>query len=78
MERISQKLTRYGGKKPATNENLESMVLPTGFRTANPISQTDAEVQGNLLREYEQTFAELPGQQKLTKLCSHAGSLEEY
>ena len=29
-------------------------------------------VQGNLLREYEQKFAELPEQQKLTKLCSNA------
>ena len=36
-------------------------------------SQTDAEVQGNLLREYEQKFAELPEQEKLTKLCSNAG-----
>ena len=58
--------------KPAANENLESMGIPTEFPTANPFSQTDAEVQGNLLREYEQRFAELPEQQKLTKLCSNA------
>ena len=51
--------------KPAANENLESMVIPTEFPAANPISQTDAEVQGNLLREYEQKFAELPEQEKL-------------
>ena len=49
------------------------MVTPTEFLTANHISQTDAEVQGNLLREYEQKFAELPEQQKSTKLCSNAG-----
>ena len=49
------------------------MVLPTDIFTANPISQTDSEVQGNLLRGYEQKFAELPEQQKLTKLCSNAG-----
>ena len=42
-----------GAGKPAANDNLESMVMPTEFPTANPISQTDAEVQGNLLREYE-------------------------
>ena len=30
-------------------------------------------IQGNLLREYEQKFAELLEQQKLTKLCSNAG-----
>ena len=49
------------------------MVIPTEFPTANRISHTDAEVQGNLLRKYEQKFAELPDQQKLTKLCSIAG-----
>ena len=59
--------------KPAADENLKSLVIPTEFPTANPISQTDAEVQGNLLREYEQKFADLPEQEKLTKLCSNAG-----
>ena len=34
--------------------------------------QTDAELQGNLLREYEQKCAELHEQEKLTKLCSNA------
>ena len=48
-----------GTENPAANEILESMVLPTEFPTAHPISQTDGEVQGNLLREYEQKFAEL-------------------
>ena len=67
-----------GAGKPATNENLESMVIPTEFPTADPISQTDAEVQRKLLREYEQKFEELPEQQKLTKLCSNAGFFEEY
>ena len=42
------------------------MVIPTEFLT-------DANVQGDLLREYEQKFAELSEQQKLTKLCSNAG-----
>ena len=49
------------------------MVIPTKFPTANHISQTDAEVQGNLLREYEQKFVELLEQKKLTKLCSNSG-----
>ena len=61
-----------GAGKPAANEILESMVIPTEFPTANTISQTDPEVQGNLLREYEQKFAALPEQEKLTKLCSNA------
>ena len=49
------------------------MFFPTEFPTANPISQTDAEVQGNLLRGYEQKFAELVEQQDLTRLRSNAG-----
>ena len=60
-------------RKPAATGNLESMVFPAEFLTANPIAQTDAEVQGNFLREYDQKFAELPEQEKLTKLCSIAG-----
>ena len=47
-----------GAGKSAASDNLESMVIPTEFPTANPISQTDAEVQWKLLREYEQKFAE--------------------
>ena len=46
--------------------------MQTKFSTANPTSQTDAETQRNLLREYEQ-FAELPEQLKLAKHCSNAG-----
>ena len=53
--------------------NLESMVFPNEFPIANPICQTDAEVQRSLLREHEQKFAELPEQEKFTKLCSNAG-----
>ena len=62
-----------GAEKPAANENLESMVIPTEFPTANPFSQPDVEVRRKLLREYEQKFEKLPEQQKLTKLCSNAG-----
>ena len=60
-------------RKHAEDENWESMVVPTEFPDANTIHQTDMSVQGNLLREYEQKFAELPEDQKLTKLCSDAG-----
>ena len=48
------------------------MVIPTEFQIANPIPQTDAQVQRKLLREYQQKFAELLEKQKLTKLCSNA------
>ena len=54
--------------KPAANENLGTMVIPTEFPAANTISQTDVDVQENLLRQYEQKFAELFEQQKLTML----------
>ena len=38
---------------------------------------TDAEVQGNLLRDYQQKFADLLGQDiNLTKLCANAGFLK--
>ena len=40
------------------------------------ISQTDVDVQGNLLCECEQKFEELPEEQKMSKLCSDAGFLK--
>ena len=49
------------------------MVLPSQASTTDQISPTDARVQGNLLREYEQKFANLPDHLQLTKLCSNAG-----
>ena len=69
MWRIGQRLKSYGGAP----EDLESLVIPTEFPTANQIPQTGAEVQGNLLCECVQKFADLPEQEKLTKLCSNAG-----
>ena len=64
-----------GQQKPftSTKNNLESTVVPTEFLTANLVSQTDAEAQRKLFCEDDQKFAELPAQQKLTKLCSNAG-----
>ena len=62
-----------GTWRPGAPEDLESMVIPTECPRANQIRQTDAEVHGNWLREYEQKFVDLPKQEKLTKLCSNAG-----
>ena len=53
-----------GTGKPGATWNLESKVEPTEFPTANPIAQTDAEVQGNSLRDFEQNFAKLPEQKR--------------
>ena len=61
-----------GAGKRVAPENLETMVTPLEVPTTNQTSQTDAGVQGNLLREYEQKFADLPEHVQLTKLCSNA------
>ena len=57
--------------KPAANEDLESMEIPTGLPIADP--HTNAELQGNLLRDNEHKFGQLPEDQNLSKLCSDAG-----
>ena len=57
--------------KPAANEDLESMEIPTELPIADP--HTNVELQGNLLRDYEHKFEHLPEDQKLSKLCSDAG-----
>ena len=72
MWRIRQRLKKGTGR-PGATEDLESSAVPTEFPTANQIPQTDAEVQGNLLREYQHKFVDLPEQAKLTELCSNAG-----
>ena len=65
-------------RKQAEGEVWKSMVVPDRITpNANAISQTDLSAQVNLLREYEQKFAELPDDQKLSKLCSDAGFLKE-
>ena len=62
-----------GTEKPVATDNLGTMVMPPEVSTTDQISPTDARVQGNLLREYEQKFANLLEHLQLTKLCSNAG-----
>ena len=62
-----------GTGKPVAPHNLETMVMPLELSTTDRISQTDVRVQGNMLREYEQKFANLTEHLHLTKLCSNAG-----
>ena len=57
--------------KPAANEDMQTIEIPTELPTADP--HTNAELQGNLLQDYEQKFEQLPEDQKLSKLCSGAG-----
>ena len=58
-------------EKHAANEDLESTGIPAGLLVADP--HTNAELQGNLLRNYEHKFEQLTEDQKLSKLCSNAG-----
>ena len=53
--------------KLAADEDLESMEMPTEPPIADP--HTNAELQGNLLQDYEHKFEQLPEDQKLSKLC---------
>ena len=61
-----------GTEKPVALDNLETMVMPPELSTTDQISPTDGRVQ-NLLREYEQKFANLPEHLQLIKICSSAG-----
>ena len=59
-------------------EIRESLVIPTEIPNANTISQSSTSLaQGDFLQEYERKFAELPDDQKFSKLCSDAGFLKE-
>ena len=62
-----------GTGKPVALDNPVTVVMPPEVSTTDQISPTDARAQGNLLRECEQKFANLPEQFQLTKLCSDAG-----
>ena len=62
-----------GAGKPRLIDNLESMVMPPEASTTDQTSPTDARVQGNLLREYEQKFADVPEPHQLTQLCFNVG-----
>ena len=71
--RMSQRLIKCRETRRKWEFGINGNTDSISFPTANTISQTDADVQGNLLREYEQKCAELPEQQKLTILCANAG-----
>ena len=69
MQRIIERFR--GCRKPAANEDLESMETPTELPIADP--HTNAELQGNLLQDYEHKFEQLPEDQKLSNLCCDSG-----
>ena len=56
-------------------EICESLVIPTEITDAT--SQSTSLAQGDLLQEYGRNFTELLDDQKLSKLCSDAGFLQE-
>ena len=57
-------------EKPPANEDLESMKIPAEHFIAN--FQTNAELQKNLLQDYEHKFEHFFEDQKLSKLCPDA------
>ena len=59
-----------GCREIAASEDLESMEIPSELPVADP--HTDAELQRNLLQDYERKFEQLPQEQKLSKLCCDA------
>ena len=56
--------------KLAANEDLETMEIASELLIADP--HTNAELQGNLLRDCEHKFEQLPEDPKLSKLCCDA------
>ena len=56
----------------AAQDPLETVEIPTEPPAPNP--RTDEHAHGNLLQEYEQQFEQQSDAQKLSKLCSNAGS----
>ena len=54
-------------------DKSETMVVPTDLSTTTKPLLTNKTVQGDLLREYERTFANLPDDLRLIRLCSDAG-----
>ena len=61
----------------AESEICESLVIPTEIANTNTTSQSAQSAQGNLLQDYFQKFAELPEDQKLSKLRKDAGVLKK-
>ena len=53
-----------GTGRPGATEDLESLAIPTEFPTTDQIPQTDADVQGNLLRGCDSNFDDLPEQER--------------
>ena len=47
--------------------------MPTELSTTNNTPQTNENLQGNLLQNYEQKFANLPYHLQPTKICSNVG-----
>ena len=55
-------------RKPAANEDLESMENPVELPFADP--HTNSELQGNLLQDHERKFKRIPEHQKLSPNCA--------
>ena len=56
--------------RPVAENNSWTMVMPTELSTTNKPPQTNEPVQGDLLRDHERKFANLPEHLQLIRLCS--------
>ena len=61
-----------GAGRPAAPNDSETIAMPSELSTTNQTPPTEDSVQGDLLRDYGQKFANLPVHLKMTKLCSNA------
>ena len=62
--------------RPVAEDKSEIMVVPTDLSTTTKPVQTNEPVQGDLPREYERKFANLPDDIKLIRLFSNAGFMK--
>ena len=78
MRRIGLQNCRISGCSERTGklvalDNPETTILPTELTTTNKSVRTNDNVQGNLLQNHEQKFANLPEHLELIKLCFNVG-----
>ena len=72
--RISDRSESTGS--PGAEDISEIMVVPTDLSTTTKPLLTNEPVQGDLLREYDRKFANLPDDLRLISLCSDAGFIK--
>ena len=65
-----------GTGRPVARNDSETRVMPTELSTTNQNPPTDERAQGDLLRDYEQMFANLPVHVKIDQTVLQCRSRE--